>query len=98
MDMEQLMAQAQTLQTKISAAQDSLANMHVKGIAENGAVVVDMTGKYDLVSVAINPDVLSRGAKVVSDLVADAYRDAKGKADVLIDEVMTKVTGGFSFD
>lgn len=98
MDMESLMTNAQGLQNKIAQAQNSLSQMHVKGIADNGAVIVDMTGKYDLVSVAINPDVLSRGAKVVSDLVADAYRDAKGKADVLIDEVMTKVTGGFSFD
>ena len=98
MDMESLMTNAQGLQNKIAQAQNSLSQMHVKGIADNGAVIVDMTGKYDLVSVVINPDILSRGAKVVSDLVADAYRDAKGKADVLIDEVMTKVTGGFSFD
>lgn len=94
--MESLMANAQNMQAKIAAAQDSLASMHVKGIAGDGAVVVDMTGKYDLVSVTINPNILSRGATVVSELVADAYRDAKTKADVLIDEVMTKVTGGFS--
>lgn len=94
--MESLMANAQNMQAKIAAAQDSLASMHVKGIAGDGAVVVDMTGKYDLVSMTINPNILSRGATVVSELVADAYRDAKEKADVLIDEVMTKVTGGFS--
>ena len=96
MDMESLMANAQGLQNKITQAQDSLSQMHVKGIAGDGAVIVDMTGKYDLVSVVIHPNILAQGAKVVSDLVADAYRDAKGKADVLIDEVMTKVTGGFS--
>ncbi len=96
--MESLMANAQNLQTKIAAAQESLANMHVKGIAGNGDVVVDMTGKYDLVSVTIRPDVLSRAAKIVSELVADAYRDAKTKADVLIDEVMTSVSGGFSLN
>ena len=98
MDMETLMANAKNIQAKISAAQDSLADMHVKGIAGEGAVVVDMTGKYDLVSVTINPDVLARGAVVVSDLVADAYRDAKEKADILIDEIMTKVSGGFSLN
>ena len=93
MDMEQLMAQAQSLQTKISAAQDSLANMHIKGIAENGAVVVDMTGKYDLVSVMVRPDTLSLGADAVSKLVGDAYKDAKAKADALIEKVMASVTG-----
>lgn len=93
MDMETLMAQAQDLQTKISAAQDSLAQMHVKGIADNGAVVVDMTGKYDLISVVVRPDTLSLGADAVSKMVADAYKDAKAKADDLIAKVMANVTG-----
>lgn len=94
MDIESLMQNAKTLQARIAAAQDSLAQMHVKGIAGDGDVVVDMSGKYDLISVTIKPEVLTRDAKTVSDLVADAYRDAKEKADVLIDEVMTKASGG----
>ena len=94
MDMETLMAQAQTLQTKISAAQDSLATMHVKGIAENGSVIVDMTGKYDVVSVVIRDEVLALGADKVANLVQFAYADAKAKADVLIDKVMSEITSG----
>lgn len=94
MDMESLMAQAQDLQSKISAAQDSLAQMHVKGIADNGAVIIDMTGKYDIVSVNIKPETLSLGADMVSKLVFDAYKDAKSKADNLIDKTMSAITGG----
>lgn len=93
MDMESLMAQAQDLQSKISAAQDDLAQKHVKGIAENGLVVVDMTGKYDLISVNIKPDALSVGAENLSKLVFDAYKDAKQKADILIDKTMSAITG-----
>ena len=96
MDMETLMAQAQDLQTKISAAQDSLANMRVKGIANNGAVVVDMTGKYDILSVNVHPNALSFGAEKLSQMITDAYKDAKDKADALIEKVMGQVTGGFS--
>lgn len=94
MDMESLMAQAQDLQTKISSAQDELAKMHVKGIAGNGAVVVDMTGKYDGVSVNIQPDAMNLGAEKLSALVLDAYKDAKSKADALIDKTMSAITGG----
>ena len=94
MDMESLMAQAQDLQTKISKAQDALALQHVKGIAENGMVVVDMTGKYDVVSVDIKPSALGQGAEVLSKMVFDAYKDAKQKADVLIDKTMSAITGG----
>ena len=96
MDMEALMAQAQDLQTKISAAQDSLALQQVKGIAENGSVIVSMTGKYDLISVTIRPETLYLGAEKVSELVADAYKDAKAKADVLIEKTMSAVTGSLS--
>lgn len=92
MDMETLMAQAQNLQEKINSAQESLANMNVKGISGNGSVVIDMTGKYDVLSVVINDSALSLGANELSKLVTQAYQDAKDKADVLIDRVMSSVT------
>ena len=98
MDMETLMAQAQDLQTKISAAQDSLAEQQVKGIAENGAVVVSMTGKYDVLSVVVRPETLSLGSEKVSQLVVDAYKDAKEKADVLIEKTMSAITGGMGVE
>ena len=93
MDMESLMAQAQDLQSKISAAQDELAQKRVKGIADNGAVVVDMTGKYDVISVTVRPEALSFGADKVSNLVLQAYQDAKEKADSLIEKTMSAITG-----
>lgn len=96
MDMETLMAQAADLQTKIAAAQDSLGQMQVRGIGGNGAVVVTMTGKYDLLSVAIQPNALENGAETVSKYVFDAYKDAKAKADVLIEKTMGEVTGSLS--
>ena len=94
--MEALMAQAQSFQNKISAAQDSLATMHVKGIAENGAVVIDMTGKYDVTSVSVREDIVATGAENVSKMFLIAYKDAKSKADALIDKVMSEITGGAS--
>ena len=96
MDMETLMAQAQSLQTKIAAAQEDLSTQHVKGIAGNGLVVVDMTGKYDVVSVKIDDKALSFGAQKLSEMVTAAYADAKSKADVLIDKTMSAITNGAS--
>ena len=94
MDMEALMAQAAELQNKVATAQENLAKTEVKGIAANGACIVDMTGKYDLVNITIRPDVLTAGADMVAKIVADAYRDAKQKADELIDRVMGEATHG----
>lgn len=94
MDMDALMAQAAALQDKVSAAQDALAASTVKGIADNGACIVDMSGKYDLINLTIRPDALARGAEGVAKLVADAFNDAKRKADELIDRVMGEATAG----
>jgi len=96
--MESLMVQAKDLQTKISAAQDSLSTMHVKGVSGNGAVVVDMTGKYDIASVFVSDEILAFGSAKVSELVKEAYKDAKSKADVLIDKVMSEITSGASVE
>lgn len=94
MDMESLMAQAAALQNKVAAAQEELAKTTLKGIAEDGACIVDMTGKYDVLNITIRPDVLSRGADAVSAIVTNAIRDAKAKADILIDRVMGDATAG----
>ncbi len=94
MDMEALMAQAAELQNKVNAAQEKLNTMHVKGIAADGACIVDMTGKYDVASITIRPDVLAGGAESVSATVLMALRDAKAKADVVIDQVMGEATAG----
>lgn len=94
MDMEALMAQAAELQNKVNAAQETLAKSVVKGIADNGACIVDMTGKYDLIKMTIRPEILSQGADVVCKIVSDAYMDAKHKADALIDQVMGDATAG----
>ena len=47
-----------------------------------------MTGKYELTSIKIHPTVLAHGADVVAQVVLSAYRDAKQKADELIDKVL----------
>ncbi len=94
MDMESLMAQAGELQAKVAAAQEKLASMHVKGLAAGGACIVDMSGKYDIVSVTINPKLLESGVSAVEGAVLSAFRDAKEKADKLIDDVMADATAG----
>jgi len=94
MDMESLMAQATELQSKVAAAQEKLGDMHVKGIAAGGACIIDMTGKYDIVSVTINPSVMDKGVAAVEEAVLSAMRDAKKKADNIIDDVMADATAG----
>lgn len=94
MDMESLMAQAKELQDKVAAAQEQLESIRVKGIADAGACIVEMSGKYDMLGITLHPDVVARGADAISAVVMDAYRDAKAKADDVIDRVMGAATAG----
>ena len=94
MDMNDLMAQAQQLQTRVAAAQEKLAQTTVRGIANGGACIVEMTGKYDLVSLKLREDISGRSAEEIENIVLSALRDAKSKADNIIDEVMGDATAG----
>ncbi len=94
MDMEQLMAQAKELQDKVANAQDKLAYTKITGMAAGGACIVEMTGKYDLLSVKLREDIAGRSAVEISKIVMDAYQDAKSKADKMIDTVMGDATAG----
>ena len=94
MEMQDLMAKAQALQDKVAAAQDLLAKTSIKGIAGNGAVIVDMSGKYDLINLTIAPEFLKGDAATVVATIAEAFRDAKAKADATIDKVMGEATAG----
>lgn len=94
MDMENFMATAQQLQDKVAAAQEKLDKMSVKGISANGGCIVDMSGKYDLINLTIRPEVLSMDAATATQIIADAFRDAKAKADKVIDDVMGAATAG----
>ena len=55
-----------------------------------------MTGKYDIISVNITPNAMYLSDEYLPKLVADAYRDAKEKADILIEKTMSAITGSVS--
>ena len=96
MDMESLMAQAAEFQNKFAAAQEQLANTNVKGLSSDGMCIIDMTCKYDMTKVIINPNIMVSGADAVAAAVLSAYQDAKSKADKVIDDVMSSATAGMS--
>lgn len=94
MEMQDLMAQAQQLQTRVAAAQETLAKTTVRGIATGGTCIVEMSGKYDFLSIKLREDISGRSANEIADIVLAALRDAKAKADAIIDDVMGNATAG----
>lgn len=94
MDLNEMMAQAKELQSRVRAAQDSLDDVRVKGLAGNGAVIIEMTGKYNITQITISNDAMNMDAATLAETVKNAFQDAKNKADDIIDQKMTDATGG----
>ena len=83
-NMQALMRQAQKMQEEAMRAKEELDNTIFEGTASGGLVKVEINGKYDMVSVKIDPSVVDpEDVEMIEDLVVAAFNDAKAKADAM---------------
>lgn len=95
MDINQLMQQAQQMQSQMQAAQEALAQRTVTGTAGGGMVTVDADGQGTIRKVTIDPSVVDPSdVAMLEDLVTVAVVDAQRRAAALQQEAMGDVTGG----
>jgi nucleoid-associated protein EbfC len=95
MDFMGMMKQAAELKSKMEAMQAELDQIEVEGTAGGGMVTVKLTAKGELKAVAIDPSLMKPDDKeVVEDLVVAAHAEARRKAETLLQEKMTSLTGG----
>ncbi len=95
MNIQQMMKQAQALQSKVAALQEELKGREQMGVSAGGKVKVTMNGANEVVSIAIDPDVVRPDeADLLEDLLLAACRDARGKVSRMVEEEMKRVTGG----
>ncbi|HEX7076877.1 MAG TPA: YbaB/EbfC family nucleoid-associated protein [Candidatus Eisenbacteria bacterium] len=90
-----MLKQAQALQAKVAQVQEELKTREMVGTSGGGKVKVTMNGGQEVVSISIDPDVVNPAeADLLEDLVVAAFRDARAKITRLIEEEMSRVTGG----
>ena len=90
-----LMKQAQQMQAKMAEMQAGLAERRIEASAGGGMVTVVMSGAHEVVSVAIDPEVVDRDdVEMLEDLVAAAVNEARHQVDEMVREEMGKLTGG----
>ena len=95
--MAQMMKQAQKLQTKMMKMQEELADKTVDATAGGGMVRVTANGKQQVVSIAIEPEVVDPDdIEMLQDLVLAAVNDALTKSQEMVSGEMSKVTGGMN--
>lgn len=100
LDMQQLLAAAQQMQSQLMNAQQELADAEVEGTAGGGLVTAVVSGQGELVDLeisaaAIDTADLEESAQTIADLVLAAVRDACNTAAELQKEKMGPFAAGF---
>jgi DNA-binding YbaB/EbfC family protein len=88
MNIQQMMKQAQQMQERL---QKQMAELRVEATAGGGMVTVVMSGQKQLLSLKLDPEVVSKDdVEMLQDLIVAAINDAHRK----VDEAMSDQVGG----
>ena len=95
MGMANLQRMAQQMQQEMLRIQGELETLTVEGTAGGGVVKAVVTGKQEVVSVAIDPSAVDPSdVDMLQDLIVAAVNDALRASRVVAEEKMAAVTGG----
>ncbi len=95
MNIAQIMKQAQKMQEQMARIQEELASKTVEASAGGGMVTVIANGRQEVLSVKISPEVINpQDSGMLEDLVAAAVNEALRLSRELLQQEMTKLTGG----
>ena len=96
-NIQQLARQAQKMQDKITELQEDIEARDFTASVGGGAVEVVVTGKKNIKSLTIKPEVVDpEDIEMLQDLVISAVNEAIANVEKVTEEEMTKVTGGVS--
>ena len=91
--MSQMMKQAQQMQKKMSAVQETLKDLVVEGVAADGMVKVKMDGNQKLLDINIDPAAQREELDLLEDLILIAVNQAVIKSQDKAQKRMNAVTG-----
>jgi DNA-binding YbaB/EbfC family protein len=93
--MADILKQAQALQSKLSELQADAERKTVEASSGGGMVTAVVNGKLQVLSIRIDPQALSTGDReMLQDLVTAAVNEAIRRAQQMMAEAMSRVTGG----
>ncbi len=94
-NMNNLMKQAQRMQRQMEENQKNLEAAEYTAKSGGGAVEVTVTGKKEIKSLVLSPDVVDPDdIEMLQDLIIAAINEAFSQADAASGEAMSKLTGG----
>ena len=90
---QNIMKQAKNVQEKLEATQAELEKLKIKGQAGGGMVVAMVNGKQELLSLKIDPEILSDDVEMVEDLIVAAVNQGLIKAGEESQKRMSGISG-----
>jgi len=94
-DMNELMRQAQQMQTQMAQVQEQLAHETVEATAGGGLVTVKATGTGEITEIKIDPKAIDPDdPEMLEDVVLAAVNEALRSAQNLAQSKMGGITGG----
>ncbi len=95
LDMMKMMGKVKEMQARLKEAQDNLEKITASGEAGGGMVKATVNGKKKLLSIDIDPTIVSTSDKILmQDLVVAAVNKAMEEADAKAKEELKKSTEG----
>jgi len=92
-----MLRQAQQLQQRMVKIQEELESATVEATAGGGVVSVVVNGKMELESLKIDPEVVvAEDVDMLQDLVLAAVNEGLDKAQKMVSDRMSSVTGGMN--
>jgi DNA-binding YbaB/EbfC family protein len=96
-NMGQLLKQAQKFQARMAELQEELNQRTVEASAGGGMVTAVANGKQEVLSIAIDPEVVDpTDVEMLQDLILAAVNDALNRAKEMTNEEMGKLTKGMN--
>jgi DNA-binding YbaB/EbfC family protein len=94
-NMGNIMNQAKKIQERLASVQEEMALKTIDGSAGGGMVTVTANGRQEIVSLKIEPEVVNpEDIEMLQDLVQAAVNDALRKSQEMVQQEMSKITGG----
>jgi DNA-binding YbaB/EbfC family protein len=95
MNMGSMIARAQKMQAEMAAAQAEVEAAEVEASAGGGVVTVRANGAKKILGIKISPDAVDPDdVEMLEDLVTAAVNEALSKAEELMKNKMSGITGG----
>lgn len=90
-----MMKKIQDMQNEMARIQEEVESSEFSASAGGGAVEVTVTGKHEVVSVNIQPDVVDpEDVEILSDMIIAATNEAIRKASDTMEQKMGSATSG----